>query len=117
MEKLINILIDNWFLFAFIFSFYWGIRGVFLFGKNKFWWWSYEFLFNFIGSFAGWCCFLALLTRVQSHFPSYNGFTAGDIVLFFVSLLGLTGHLPQATYGIVQGFSEVVTNGIKKITK
>ena len=39
--------------------------------------------------------------------PNFQGFTVGDIVLFFISLLGLTGHLPQSVYGVVESFSKI----------
>lgn len=117
MDNLVKLLIEFWLIIAILMSFFWGIRGLILFGQKKFWWQSYHFLFNFVGSFAGWCCFLALLTRVQSHLPAFSGFTAGDIVLFFTSLLGLTGHLPEATYGVVLGFTEVGKKVSEKLIK
>lgn len=117
MEILVDLLIEYWFIIAFVMSLFWGIRGAVLFGQNKFWWLSYQFLFNSIGSFAGWCCFLALLTRVQSHLPSFSGFTSGDIVLFFISLLGLTGHLPETTYGVVLGLTEIGKKASEKLIK
>lgn len=117
METLLCLLIKYWLLSAIVMSLFWGIRSTILFGEKKFWMMSYQFLFNFIGSFAGWFCFVALLTRVQDYLPSFVGFTSGDIVLFFTSLLGLTGHLPQATYGIVQGFAELGKKVADKLIK
>ena len=58
-ENVVNILIYSWFWMALILSFYWGIRATFLFAKDRnLWWKSYQFIFNFVGSFAGWGCML-----------------------------------------------------------
>ena len=118
MGKLINFLITWWFWLALTMSFYWGIRAVILFTKDRNWHWkSYQFIFNFIGSFASWCCFYILLVRTQNNMPSFQAVTSGDMVLFIMSLLGLTGHLPQVIYGLVEGFIEVGKKAVEKLSK
>ena len=108
MEILINTLIDYWFWLALAMSLFWGVRSVNLFAKTRNGWWKcYQFLFNFIGSFAGWSCFYILLIRAKNKLPDFQILTIGDIVLFIFSLLGLTGHLPETIYGFVKGFSEI----------
>lgn len=117
MAILINFLLAFWFWLALIMSLFWGIRSAVLFKNQmmyerslleKFFWKSYEFIFNFVGSFAGWFCFYALLVRTQNNIPHFKDFGGGDIILFIVSLLGLTGHLPQTIYGFVQSFAEII---------
>lgn len=116
MEKLIGLLISLWFWLALAMSLYWGIRALILFAQGRNWCWkSYQFIFNFIGSFAGWCCFYALLVRTRNNIPSFQGFTSGDVVLFIISLLGLTGHLPEVTYGLVRGFGELGKKVLEKL--
>ncbi len=126
MERLIELLLASWFWFATIMSLFWSTRSVILFrnqgiyGRNfyeNFWWKSYEFIFNFVGSFAGWFCFYALLIRTQNNIPRFQGFTGGDIILFIVSLLGLTGHLPQTIYGFVESFAEITKRATEKLLK
>ena len=115
IEVLIEFTIRFWLVFAFGMSFFWSIRSLILFGGEKFWTRSHEFIFNFIGSFFGWSCFLALLIRTHSYLPTFTGFTSGDIILFFISLLGLTGYLPQTTYGIVRGIGDLIKKGTDKL--
>lgn len=118
MKELISLLIDYWFWLALGMSLFWGIRSVILFAElRNIWWKSYQFIFNFVGSFAGWFCFFALLIRTQNNIPCFRGFTGGDIILFITSLLGLTGHLPEVTYGLVKGFAEISRKAIEKLLK
>lgn len=118
MKSLIKFFIDYWFWCALVMSLFWGLRGVFLFAKSRnYWWKSYQFIFNFVGSFAGWCCFYALLIRVQYNIPDFRGFTWGDFILFIISLLALTGHLPQSIYGLVEGFAEISKKATEKLVK
>jgi len=77
----------------------------------------YQFLFNFIGSFAGWFCFYILLVKAYSSLLS---FTSSNLILFLISLLGLTGHIPQTLYGLVVSIGKFEETGIewlKKISK
>lgn len=118
MEILIKFLLASWLWFATIMSLFWGTRSTILFAESRnFWWKSYEFIFNFVGSFAGWFCFYALLIRTQNNIPRFQGFTGGDIILFIVSLLGLTGHLPQTIYGFVESFAEITKKATEKLLK
>lgn len=118
MEKLTIYLLASWFWLALIMSFYWGIRAVQLFTNNLNWHWKvYQFVFNFIGSFAGWCCFYVLLVRTQNNFPSFQSLALSDVILFVISLLGLTGHLPEVIYGFVKGLEEITRKAFEKLSK
>ena len=118
MEKLIAFLITSWLCLAIIMSVFWGIRGTILFAKSRnFWWKSYQFIFNFVGSFAGWFCFYALLIKSQNNITTFRGFGGSDFVLFILSLIGLTGHLPQALYGFVESFSKIAEKATEKLLK
>lgn len=125
MNNFINFFICYWAPLAIIMSSYWGIRGVHMsqikgWKQNTsilgyFFWLSYQLIFNFVGSFAGWVCFYALLVRVQSELPNFSNFSLVDFVLFLLSLLGLTGHLPQTTYGLVVSVGKFAEAGTKKV--
>jgi|GEM_PF-2680371 len=118
MGMLIKFLLTYWLWLATIMSSFWSIRSVILFAESRnFWWKSYQFIFNFVGSFAGWFCFYALLIRTQNNMPQFRGFNGGDIILFVTSLLGLTGHLPQTIYGFVESFAEIAKKTIEKLLK
>lgn len=115
---LIKLLLALWLWLAIIMSLFWGVRSIILFAESRnFWWKSYQFIFNFVGSFAGWFCFYVLLIRTQNNMPRSQGFAVGDIILFIVSLLGLTGHLPQVTYGFVESFVEITKRAMEKLLK
>lgn len=120
MSNLISFIIDYWMPFAIIMSVFWGVRGLHMsliekweesFSKlGYFFWLSYQLIFNFMGSFTGWMCFYFLLIRAQSKLQDLSGFDLGDFILFLLSLLGLTGHIPQTLYSFVlsiQKFTEV----------
>jgi len=81
-----------WFVFALIMSLYWRLRSAYFFTTDPitriderkqemfflrrrwprlgtFFIASYQFMVNFIGSFAGWFCLYVLLIRVESRRP------------------------------------------------
>jgi len=121
MEGLLKIIIDHWLSIAIIMSIFWGIRGMVLFTQRESWtdyvfWWSYQFIFNSVGSMAGWCCFYILAVRAQNKLPELQDFSLGDFLLFIFALLGLTGHLPQVIYGFVESFGKLAEAAMKRIS-
>jgi hypothetical protein len=110
---------------ALVMSFFWGARMIYesyldLSGKNTsklsyFFWFFYQFTFNFVGSFAGWACFYALLIRVGNNLSDFSSLGFIDFILFILSLLGLTGHLPQTIYGLVVSIGKFAEAGTSKI--
>lgn len=132
--EIIKWLIKYWFPSALIMSLFWGIRAIFfvlikqlksetdkiaMYPKTSFVLVHvvYQFLFHFIGSFAGWFCFYVLLLKANASLLSFTG---SDFILFLISLLGLTGHIPQTLYGLVVSigkFEETGMEWLKKITK
>lgn len=139
MNFYMNWLIENWYILAIILSFYWGIRGAVMnfyerqlyFKEN--WstkkepqaqilmsktyiiliWSTYSFIFNFVGSLFGWFSLYLLICKINNDI--YRSFGTGDLFLFFFALLGLTGHLPQALYGIVESLSKLAEIVITKL--
>ena len=125
MNNLISFFIRYWMPFAIIMSVFWGVRGLHMsLIKNwkdqtsklgYFFWLSYQLIFNFVGSFAGWICFYVLLVRAQSKLPDLSGFHLSDFILFLLSLLGLTGHLPQTLYGLVVSIGKFAEAGTARV--
>ena len=125
MDVMISFFIRFWIPFAIIMSLFWGIRGLHMslreawkesFSKlGYFFWLSYQLIFNFIGSFAGWICFYILLVRTQSKLPDFTVFGWSDFILFLLSILGLTGHFPQTLYGLVVSIGKFAEAGTAKV--
>ena len=114
MDNIVKGILNNWLWISIPISVIWGLYGCqFVVAAklvppqkwfNKFFAYFYQFNFNFIGSFAGWCCFYILGNRYLN--PNI-GLNSVDLMLFFLLLLGLTGHLPQTIFGIVGAFSKL----------
>jgi len=111
--------IKYWLFFAFPMSIYWGLRALILYSTDlkerigeekqrlyflrksgKFWGillvGGYQFIFNFVGSFAGWCCLYVFIKHA-----SFANLKLADFVLLILGIMGLSGHLPQFISGIV----------------
>ncbi len=139
MDALLDILISYWWVAGLIMSLLWGLRAVALFPDDKHprWGFFYQFMFNFVGSLAGWCCVYALAVRMWVVLPSPQSllvrggpvpaglrgqalnppsFTGGDFLLFLMSFLGVTGHLPQAMAGLVSSIEKLAEVAAKKIS-
>ncbi len=109
-----------WLWFAIVMSLYWGIRGLILYTtdlverlgterKQKLYSlrrrgisWGilfvgvYEFIFNFVGSFAGWCCLYVFIKHA-----SFTNLKLNDFVLIILGIMGISGLLPNFIKGIV----------------
>jgi hypothetical protein len=130
----VDIIIAWWLYCALAMSFFWGFRGVFFFGLDtlegcgpsafrkrhprweRFFQGSYQFVFNGVGSFAGWLCLYALAVHVRPRLPGLTGFGWGDVLLFVFALVGLTGHLPQAVVGFLRIFEKIGEKVASKLT-
>lgn len=137
ITDIMTIVKKYWIFTAIVFSIFWGIRSVVLFitdpidrlpkdkkglyvfrikyrkfSKNLIG--IYQFIFNFIGSFFGWVCLYILIIRVESNLPDYSKLNIYDLILFILVLLGLTGHLPQIAYGLIESIGEIGKKAIDK---
>jgi len=125
MSDLINFFISYWLIIAVLMSIFWGTRVLhasLLVDWRKqmsrlgyFYEISYQFIFHFVGSFAGWTCFYFLLIRTQNKVSEPTNFDMSDFILFLFSILGLTGHLPQTLYGLVVSIGKFAEAGTSKI--
>ena len=120
MKFFLDWIFQNWILVALINSVVWGIYGARLFAPknsnrfNQILLIFYQFVFNFIGSFAGWCCFHVLTVRLKAPYSQMSG---ADLFLGALAVLGLTGHLPQSIFGFVisvQKLGEAVADRLIK---
>jgi hypothetical protein len=65
----------------------------------------HQFWFNFLGSILGWVAFWFLIRKIW-HCLSVDcpgEFGASTVMLAAVAFVGVTGHLPYATAGVLEG--------------
>jgi hypothetical protein len=77
----------------------------------------HQFWFNLVGSAAGWLLGWTLLPRFLGCVIGPNQTcetSAGDALVMLVALVGITGHLPYATAGLLDGIREIGTKAIEK---
>lgn len=122
MESVTLFLRLHWLWLAVAFSLFWGFHGSYFFaGKISRPWVgsilriTYHFVFNFVGSFTGWACLYVLVFRLNGQALWTREFTGGDVTLFLLSFLGLTGHLPQTIYGMVQAVELLAKKAIERL--
>jgi len=130
MKTVLDFVIVNWLILTMIMSVFWGFRGAYIDYRSRsngyvlnnndnpplivkagfvILWSTYQFILNFTGSLAGWCCLYILVMKIQPNF--LQNFGLNDFFLFFISFMGITGLLPQSIYGIVCSL-EKLTGGI-----
>jgi hypothetical protein len=65
--------------------------------------------FNFLGSIAGWLILWILLPCLTHSFStqSTDCLSSKDIILFLLSLIGISGYLPLALFGIARSANEL----------
>ena len=73
-------------------------------------WFIHQFWFNFIGSITGWIILWLTIPNIFLGFCDQNTVSLEfkEIVLLFIALIGITGHLPMALYGIVNSFKKII---------
>ena len=132
MQVVLNFIKNYWLTLAIIMSLFWGIRGGYLdfaHRRDNFIlelnrthniysllnWATYQFIFNAIGSFAGWVCLYILVTRVEP--AMFGKLEVTDLVLFIISFLGITGLLPQTVYTLMGSVGRLAEAVINKFLK
>lgn len=76
---------------------------------------AYQFIFNFVGSVLGWLALYLLLKRT-AYLTRCENLASADFVLSVFALLGLTGHLPEALYGVVVSIGKLAEKATDKLT-
>jgi hypothetical protein len=73
-----------------------------------------EFLQNFVGSFAGWCCVGALAVRISAA-PELRSLNSVDIFLFLAAILGVSGRLAETVHQFIVAIGKIVEGVAKKL--
>lgn len=66
---------------------------------------NHQHIFNFLGSFIGWILLWINLPSLWNAVTWQDtlAFDTKEIVILFLSFLGITGHFPMIGYGIAKG--------------
>lgn len=104
-------------LIALTFSFLWGKRAGDIHkiegAPHPRWAYFYEFVSNFVGSIAGWCCLAALSARIWGGgLRSLNGV---DIFPFFAAIVGISGGLAETIHRFTDAIGAFVAGVAKKL--
>ena len=77
-------------------------------------WWVHQVWFNLSGSLVGWVATWFVVRKVWHCFAAGSCASPrwSDAALMVVALVGITGHLPYATAGALEGIRELA----KKVT-
>ena len=129
-----DLFLKVWLRYAIGMSLYWGIRGLILYTtdlverlgterKKKLYLlrkkgitWGillvgvYQFILNFVGSFAGWCCLYIFIKHT-----SFTDLKLADFVLIILGIIGISGLLPNFIKGIVIFPKAIATYFTKKL--
>jgi hypothetical protein len=71
-------------------------------------WRFHQFWFNVSGSAIGWSAGYYLAWNLWNH----NELGILDVSIFLIFFIGITGHLPYATMGIIQGLGDLFLKGM-----
>ncbi len=132
MKPVLDLIMSHWLVIAVGMSLFWGIRGAYLEYVDRtddfilrvdkphrlhslLNFATFQFIFSFVGSFAGWCCLYILILRVQPNL--LRNLDSSDFVLFLLSFLGIAGILSQAIYGLIKSLGKIAAIGIDKLVK
>lgn len=76
---------------------------------------AHTILFNISGSAAGWVLLWAGLYRATRS-PNLSELGWIDLLLFLLSFIGITGHLPMTAHGLVKSVGRLADAAEKKIS-
>jgi hypothetical protein len=110
--------IPHWFVWLFwvlalLFSAFYGWKAFDAFDDRppgKPWgWWAHQVWFNFAGAVVGWAAMWFIVRKLwhvlATDSPADFGWSDG--VLSALAFVGITGHLPYATAGLLKGIREL----------
>jgi hypothetical protein len=113
------LLVGGWLLSALTFSFLWAKRAGDIHAVkgalHPQWAYFYEFVSNFVGSFAGWCCLYALAVRASGAGPALHSLNGVDIFLFFAAIVGVSGRLAETIHRFIDAIGAFVGAVAKKL--
>lgn len=101
-------------------SLIWGTRAAMIHTVSRYnrwrWFWNgfYEFMQNFVGSFAGWCCVGALAVRI-SEAPRLCSLGIVDAFLFVTAIIGTSGRLAETIHKLLDAIGNIALGVAKKL--
>jgi hypothetical protein len=105
---------------AFIFSSFYGVRAYYVDGFHKMEFKTFNFIyafnFHFLGSMIfGWSYAYVLIKYSNIESNGLIGlFCLKNFIHLFVVYIGVSGHFPQATYGVVKTFNKIIESILSK---
>ena len=120
-------ILPNWLAWSFlgagvVLSSFYGLKACDVFSVDRTgqpWAWRvHQFWFNFAGSAVGWGAAWCLAPRVWPSLTATSPIQLGwsDAAIATVAFVGITGHLPYATFGLIQGLVRLASkvSGVSK---
>lgn len=83
-------------------------------------WWVHQVWFNFAGAFVGWTAAWVVGRKLWTCLPNCCDTTLlkwPDAALAFLAFVGITGHLPFATMGLIQGIVDLAKSALGLLKK
>ena len=76
---------------------------------------NHQHVFNFLGSFIGWILLWIILPTLWSAITWQDtfAFSTKEIVILFLSFLGITGHFPMIGFGVAKGVMLLIERILK----
>lgn len=76
---------------------------------------NHQHIFNFLGSIIGWIFLWVILPSLWEAITWQNTSALGtrEIIILFLSFLGITGHFPMIGFGITKGFMLLMERTIR----
>lgn len=102
------------------FSLFYAFKAFIIFGSSAAnrppSWRIHQIWFNFFGSASGWVMLWVLVGKgtIQVRSGQSIQIDGWDAVLFLLAFVGVTGHLPRAVVGLLQGISELAEKIISR---
>jgi len=77
---------------------------------------SHEFIYNFVGSLAGWIALYVLSYQFLVCTGPCHLLGRSDLGLAVLALLGITGKLPETIQGVIMSLAKSVEYLVKSLT-
>ena len=107
----------HWEIFAIATGVFWGIVAAILYVPHslpkgmRFLVRLYQFIFNFIGGFAGWYCLDVFNTRLRYQ---KNGFGWAEVLLLILAIIGISGMLSAIIFRIPNAMEKYIDDWFEK---
>jgi hypothetical protein len=107
-------------LIGLAFSLFYGLKATEIFlssgtYEDQKWSWKFhQFWLNFIGSLTGWISLLVIYPGISDCIQNNLAYSLklSDVLLFFLSFIGITGFLPMTIVGLIQGLKDIFAKAL-----